>query len=51
VQHLIVTYGYLGIVVLMLAEAACIPIPSEVAAQRWIPCGKRNPPNGSDGVA
>jgi membrane protein DedA with SNARE-associated domain len=30
VQHFIVTYGYLAVFVLMLAESACIPIPSEV---------------------
>jgi membrane protein DedA with SNARE-associated domain len=29
VQHLISQYGYLAIFVLMLAESACIPIPSE----------------------
>lgn len=29
-QHFIVTYGYLAVVVLMLAESACIPIPSEL---------------------
>lgn len=29
-QHLIVTYGYLAIFLLMLAESACIPVPSEV---------------------
>jgi membrane protein DedA with SNARE-associated domain len=30
VQHFIVTFGYLAVFVLMLAESACIPIPSEV---------------------
>jgi membrane protein DedA with SNARE-associated domain len=30
VQHLILTYGYLAIFLLMLAESACIPVPSEV---------------------
>jgi membrane protein DedA with SNARE-associated domain len=30
VQHLISQYGYLAVFVLMLAESACIPIPSEV---------------------
>jgi membrane protein DedA with SNARE-associated domain len=30
VQHFILTFGYLAIFVLMLAESACIPIPSEV---------------------
>jgi len=29
-QHFIVTYGYLAIFVLMAAESACIPIPSEL---------------------
>ncbi len=29
-QHLIVTYGLLAIFVLMVAESACIPVPSEV---------------------
>ncbi|MCC3313802.1 DedA family protein [Nocardia africana] len=29
-QHLILTYGLVAIVVLMAAESACIPIPSEV---------------------
>jgi membrane protein DedA with SNARE-associated domain len=29
-QHLIVTYGLLAIFVLMAAESACIPVPSEV---------------------
>jgi len=29
-QHLVTTWGYVGIFVLMLAESACIPIPSEV---------------------
>ena len=29
-QHLIVTYGYLAIFLLMLAESACVPVPSEV---------------------
>ena len=29
-QHLIVTYGYLAIFLLMLVESACIPVPSEV---------------------
>jgi membrane protein DedA with SNARE-associated domain len=30
VQHLISQYGYLAVFVLMLAESACIPVPSEV---------------------
>jgi membrane protein DedA with SNARE-associated domain len=30
VQHFIVTYGYLAVFLLMLAESACVPIPSEV---------------------
>jgi membrane protein DedA with SNARE-associated domain len=30
VQHFIATYGYLAIFVLMVAESACIPVPSEV---------------------
>ncbi|MEU1205305.1 DedA family protein [Nocardia sp. NPDC005825] len=29
-QHLIVTYGLLAVFVLMAAESACIPIPSEI---------------------
>ena len=29
-QHFIVTYGYLAVFVLMVAESACIPIPSEL---------------------
>jgi membrane protein DedA with SNARE-associated domain len=29
-QHLILTFGYLAIFLLMLAESACIPVPSEV---------------------
>ncbi|MFI1920302.1 DedA family protein [Nocardia sp. NPDC020380] len=29
-QHLIVTYGLIAILLLMAAESACIPIPSEV---------------------
>jgi membrane protein DedA with SNARE-associated domain len=29
-QHFIATYGYLAIFVLMLAESACIPVPSEL---------------------
>ena len=29
-QHLIVTFGYVAIFVLMLAESACVPVPSEV---------------------
>ena len=28
--HFIATYGYLAIFLLMLAESACIPIPSEL---------------------
>jgi membrane protein DedA with SNARE-associated domain len=31
VQHFITQYGYLAVFVLMLAESACIPVPSEVA--------------------
>jgi membrane protein DedA with SNARE-associated domain len=30
VQHFITQYGYLAVFALMLAESACIPIPSEV---------------------
>jgi membrane protein DedA with SNARE-associated domain len=30
VQHFIASYGYAAVFVLMLAESACIPIPSEV---------------------
>jgi membrane protein DedA with SNARE-associated domain len=30
VQHLISQYGYLAVFVLMLAESACIPVPSEL---------------------
>jgi membrane protein DedA with SNARE-associated domain len=30
VQHFIVTAGYLAIFVLMVAESACVPVPSEV---------------------
>jgi LPXTG-motif cell wall-anchored protein len=30
VQHLISQYGYLAVFVLMMAESACIPVPSEV---------------------
>jgi membrane protein DedA with SNARE-associated domain len=30
VQHLISQYGYLAVFVLMLAESACVPVPSEV---------------------
>jgi len=30
VQQFITTYGYLAIFVLMLAESACIPVPSEL---------------------
>jgi MYXO-CTERM domain-containing protein len=30
VQHLISQYGYLAVFILMLAESACIPVPSEV---------------------
>jgi membrane protein DedA with SNARE-associated domain len=30
VQHLIATYGYAAIFVLMAAESACIPVPSEL---------------------
>jgi membrane protein DedA with SNARE-associated domain len=29
-QHFIISYGYLAVFLLMLAESACIPIPSEV---------------------
>lgn len=29
-QHLITQYGYAAVFLLMLAESACIPIPSEV---------------------
>src|SRR5258708_1930071 len=30
VQHFIASYGYAAVFVLMLAESACIPVPSEV---------------------
>jgi len=30
VQHLISSYGYVAILLLMLAESACIPVPSEL---------------------
>jgi membrane protein DedA with SNARE-associated domain len=30
VQHFITSYGYLAVFVLMLAESACIPVPSEL---------------------
>jgi membrane protein DedA with SNARE-associated domain len=30
VQHFIATYGYLAIFLLMVAESACIPVPSEL---------------------
>jgi membrane protein DedA with SNARE-associated domain len=30
VQHFIATYGYIAIFILMVAESACIPIPSEL---------------------
>ena len=30
VQHFISSYGYLAVFILMLAEAACIPVPSEL---------------------
>jgi membrane protein DedA with SNARE-associated domain len=30
VQHLIIQYGYVAVFLMMLAESACIPIPSEV---------------------
>src|ERR1700676_1035207 len=29
-QHFITSYGYIAVFVLMLAESACIPVPSEV---------------------
>ncbi len=29
-QHLIATYGYAAIFLLMLLESACIPVPSEL---------------------
>ena len=29
-QHFIATYGYAAVFLLMLAESACIPIPSEL---------------------
>ena len=28
-QHLIATYGYVAVFLLMVAESACIPVPSE----------------------
>src|SRR5215469_12743886 len=30
VQHLIATYGYVAVFVLMVAESACLPVPSEL---------------------
>jgi membrane protein DedA with SNARE-associated domain len=30
VQHFIATYGYLAVFILMAAESACIPVPSEL---------------------
>src|SRR5215470_15301136 len=30
VQHFIISYGYLAVFILMLAESACIPVPSEL---------------------
>ena len=39
-QHFITTYGYLAVFVLMLAESACIPIPSELI----MTFGGRSPP-------
>ena len=30
VQHLIVSFGYLAIFILMVAESACVPVPSEL---------------------
>jgi membrane protein DedA with SNARE-associated domain len=30
VQHFIIQYGYLAVFLLMLAESACIPVPSEL---------------------
>ena len=32
-QHFIAQYGYLAVFLLMLAESACIPVPSEVIMQ------------------
>ncbi len=29
-QHLIATYGYIAVFVLMVAESACLPVPSEL---------------------
>jgi membrane protein DedA with SNARE-associated domain len=29
-QHFIATYGYVAIFVLMVAESACLPVPSEL---------------------
>ena len=29
-QHLIATYGLLAVFVLMAAESACVPVPSEL---------------------
>src|ERR1700743_480813 len=29
-QHFIATYGYLAVFILMVAESACIPVPSEL---------------------
>ena len=46
-QHFISSYGYLAILLLMIAESACIPVPSEltmpfggaIAAGAAIACG------------
>jgi membrane protein YqaA with SNARE-associated domain len=50
VQAFIMNYGYLAIFVLMLAESACIPVPSELtmlfggalAGARGPLCRRRN---------
>ena len=39
-QHLIATYGYLAVFLLMAAESACIPVPSELImalGTQWLP--------------
>lgn len=43
-QHFIATYGYAAVFLLMLAESACIPIPSELI-MTWTA-----PPPGSTGT-
>ena len=45
-QHLIATYGYAAIFLLMLLESACIPVPSELIMTfggHWPPGPSRAP--------